>query len=150
MAKQKRNKKNKKRVNAKKSARIILKDRRLYQINEKWPYLNELRNFVFKISPPSFPKIESDLKRLGKIKLAIITGVFLDLKETRIDLMVVGDNIDFKRFANFIKKLEIEIGTELRYVVLGVNEFKYRRDMFDRFVLDILEYPSKRIIQNSL
>lgn len=157
MAKPKKRQKNKKRPRSKTHSFKACKgqsliSQRLYQVNEKWPCLNELRSFVLKLSPPSFPKIEKDLRRLGKIKLAVITGVFLDLKDTRVDLMVVGDNIDFKKFTNFIKKLESDMGTELRYVVLGVNEFKYRRDMFDRFVLDILEYPNRRVInrENSL
>lgn len=152
MAKPKKRQKNKKRPRFGIRKSQTLDSRKLYQINKKWPCLNELRSFVLKLSPPSFPRIEKDLRRLGKIKLAVITGVFLNLKDTRVDLMVVGDDIDFKRFMDFIKKLEGNMGTELRYVVLGVNEFKYRRDMFDRFVLDILEYPNRRVInrENSL
>ena len=117
-----------------------------YQLNKRWPYLNELKSFVLKISPPTFPKIEKDLYKLGKIKLAVVTGVFLNLKDTRVDLMVVGDDIDFKKFIDFIKKLEGDMGLELRYVVLGSDEFKYRYDMFDRFVHDILEYPHRKVI----
>jgi acylphosphatase len=155
MAKPRKKQKNKKRLRPKvkkfKTPQSqFLNNTKLYQVNEKWPCVNELRNFVLKLSPPSFPRIEKDLRRLGKIKLAIITGVLLNLKDTRVDLMVVGDDIDFKRFTDFIKKLEGDMGTELRYVVLGVNEFKYRRDMFDRFVLDILEYPNKKVINKKI
>ena len=119
---------------------------RLYQLNKRWPYLNELKSFVLKVSPPAFPKIEKDLYKLGRIKLAVVTGVFLNLKDTRVDLMVVGDDIDFKKFIDFIKKLEGDMGLELRYVVLGADEFKYRYDMFDRFVHDILEYPHRKVV----
>ncbi|MBI3631696.1 MAG: hypothetical protein HY219_02425 [Candidatus Staskawiczbacteria bacterium] len=117
-----------------------------YQLNLKWPYLAELKNLVFKISPPSFPKIEQGLRRLGQIKLAVVTGEFLNIANARVDLMVVGDNIDFKKFTDFIKKLENDLGMELRYVVLGVDEFKYRYGMFDRFVHDILEYPHRKVV----
>jgi|SRR3989338_1526617 len=119
---------------------------KLYQLNRRWPYLNELKSFVLKVSPPAFPKIEKDLRKLGKIKLAVVTGVFLNLKDARADLMVVGNDIDFKRFTDFIKKTESDMGIELRYVVLGVDEFKYRYDMFDRFIHDILEYPHRKVI----
>ena len=60
--------------------------------------------------------------------------------------MVVGDDIDFKKFISFIKTVEEELGTELRYVILGTDEFKYRYGMFDRFVHDILEYPHRKVI----
>jgi hypothetical protein len=119
---------------------------KLYQLNKRCSYLNELKNFVLRLAPPTFPRIEKDLYKLGRIKLAVVTGIFLNLKDTRVDLMVVGDGIDFKKFTDFIKKLEGDMGVELRYVVLGTDEFKYRHDMFDRFVLDILEYPNRRVI----
>ena len=119
---------------------------KLYQLNKNWPYLEELKNLVLKISPPSFPQMERRLAKLGRIKLAILTGVFLNIAGTRVDIMVVGDDIDFRRFSDFIKKLETDMGVELRYVVLGLNEFKYRFDMFDRFVRDILEYPHRKVI----
>lgn len=117
-----------------------------YQLNTRWPYFNELKNLVLKISPPSFPKIERGLARLGKIKLAVVTGVFLNLDNTRVDIMVVGDDLDFRKFGDFIKRTEDDLGAELRYVVLGVEEFRYRFNMFDRFVHDILEYPHRKVI----
>lgn len=121
-------------------------DKRIYKLNARWPYFNELKNLVLKIAPPSFEKIERQLTRLGRVKLAVITGVFLNIFDTRVDIMVVGDDIDFRKFGDFIKGLENDTGRELRYVVLGVEEFKYRINMFDRFVHDIMEYPHKKVI----
>ena len=118
----------------------------VYQINHTLPFFNELRNLVLKIAPPSFPVLEKNLKKVGRVKLAIITGTFLNLNDTRVDIMVVGDDIDPKHFNDFIKKLENSIGLELRYVVLGMEEFLYRYNMLDRFVHDILEYPHKKLI----
>ena len=118
----------------------------MYQINHNLTFLGELRNLVLKIAPPSFPVLEKNLKRVGRVRLAIITGTFLNLNDTRVDIMVVGDDIDPKRFNDFIKKLENSIGLELRYVVLGTEEFLYRYNMLDRFVHDILEYPHKKLI----
>lgn len=117
-----------------------------YQVNHALPFFNELRNLVLKISPPPFPNIERGLKKLGRVKLAVVTGALLNIPSARVDLMVVGDNIGYKNFGNFIKNLENDLGMELRYVVLGLNEFTYRYDMYDRFVHDILEYPHKKLI----
>ncbi|MEK9174485.1 MAG: hypothetical protein AAB725_00755 [Patescibacteria group bacterium] len=142
MAKRRKNK-------IKKNRRSFVKHRtfnKKYQLNLKWPYLGELKNLVLKISPPTFPKIEKKLIRMGKIKLAVVTGVFLSIPNTRVDIMVVGDDLDFRKFGDFIKDLETAMGVELRYVVLGTDEFKYRLGMFDRFVHDILEYPHRKVI----
>lgn len=119
---------------------------KLYRFNAELPFANELRNLVLKLSPPAFAHIERALKKIGRLKLAVLTGAFLSLENSRVDVLVVGDDIDFKKFNNFIKQLETQFGAELRYVVLGVDEFLYRHDMMDRFVFDILEAPHKKLI----
>mgnify|MGYP001599864477 CR=1 FL=1 len=129
----------------KNKSKVVIHEK-YYQLNSSWEYLEELKNLVLKISPPSFPKIEKGLGKVGKIRLGVITGVFLNIPNARADIMVVGDDIDFKKFISFIKTLEEEIGAELRYVILGTDEFKYRYGMFDRFVHDILEYPHRKVI----
>ena len=122
------------------------RESRLYRFNTELPFANELRNLVLKLSPPPFPHIEKELKKIGRLKLAVLSGVFLSLENSRVDVLVVGDDIDFKKFNNFIKQLETQFGAELRYVVLGAEEFLYRYDMMDRFVFDILESPHKKLI----
>lgn len=121
-------------------------DHKLYQVNKNLSFFEELRSLILRISPPSFPSLERSLRKIGRFKLAVVTGVFLNLSNTRVDLLVVGDDIDYRRFSDFIKNLENNMGVELRYVVLGLNEFLYRYGMFDRFVRDILEYPHKKLI----
>ena len=119
---------------------------RLYRFNTDLAFANELRHLVLKLSPPAFAHIEKALKKIGRLKLAVLTGVFLSLENSRVDVLVVGDDIDFKKFNNFVKQLETQFGAELRYVALGVDEFLYRHDMMDRFVFDILEAPHKKLI----
>ncbi len=119
---------------------------RVYRFNTEFPIANELRNLVLKLSPPAFAHIEKALKKVGRFKLAVLTGAFLNLEGGRVDVLVVGDDIDFKKFNNFIKQLETQFGVELRYVALGVEEFLYRYDMMDRFVFDILDSPHKKLI----
>src|SRR3989338_2973698 len=121
-------------------------DRRFYQVNKNLSFFEELRKLILRISPPSFPNLERSLRKIGRFKLVVVTGVFLNIPDTRVDLMVVGDDIDYRKFSDFIKNLENNMGVELRYVVLGLNEFLYRYGLFDRFVRDILEYPHKKLI----
>ncbi|MEK7078050.1 MAG: hypothetical protein AAB911_00600 [Patescibacteria group bacterium] len=117
-----------------------------YHFNAALPFFNELRNLVLKISPPSFPRLEKSIRKIGRLKLAVATGVFLNLNNSRIDLLLIGDDIDYKKLNNFIKNLEAEMGLELRYVIMGTDEFVYRYNMFDRFTRDVLEAPHKKIL----
>ena len=95
--------------------------------------------------PASFGRMEKRILSLGRIKLALVSGVFLN-KENIADLLIVGDDIDRRKFKNFLKSLEAEVGTQLVYAIMDREEFNYRRAMFDRFVRLMLEGPHEVLI----
>ena len=37
-----------------------------------------------------------------------------------------------------VKELEVELSKEINYTIMGTHEFKYRRDITDVFLYDIL------------
>ena len=119
---------------------------RTYLVNPEFDFYTELRTLVLKSSPASKKKILNRLKKLGGVKLAVLSGVFLNLENPRVDLMVVGDRMHKKRLTSFFRDLDAEVGKELDYVILTTKEFKYRYDMFDRFIRDILERPHDKLI----
>ncbi|NQV00607.1 MAG: hypothetical protein HQ537_00570 [Parcubacteria group bacterium] len=117
-----------------------------YFVNSDFDFYNELKTLVLKSSPTSKEKLLKRLKVLGRVKLAIISGVFINSDNSRVDLLVVGDGIKNKKLSSFLKDLEAEVGKEIDYVVFSTKDFVYRYDMFDRFLLDILEKPHEKII----
>jgi hypothetical protein len=120
--------------------------KRTYFINSHFDFYNELRTLVLKSSPASKEKILRRLKGLGRVKLAILAGVFINAENPRVDLLVVGDSLKKKRLNNFLKDLEADVGKEIDYVVLTTEDFKYRYKMFDRFIRDVLEKPHEKLI----
>jgi len=124
-----------------------IKDKhKVYFVNSNFDFYNELRTLVLKSNPASQEKILSRLKTLGRIKLAILAGIFLNVENSRVDLLVVGDNIKKRKLSNFLRDLEAEVGKEIDYVVFSSGDFNYRYDMFDRFIRDILEKPHEKLI----
>ena len=124
-----------------------VKDRRkAYFVNSNFDFYNELKTLVLKSNPASQEKILSRLKTLGRIKLAILAGIFLNAENSRVDLLVVGDNIKKRKLSNFLRNLEAEVGKEIDYVVFSSRDFNYRYDMFDRFIRDVLEKPHEKLI----
>ena len=117
-----------------------------YFVNTGFDFYGELRTLVLKSSPTSKKKMFNRLKGLGRIKLTILSGIFTNLDNSRVDLLVVGDNIKKKNFSNFLRDLEAEVGKEIDYVVLSGEEFNYRYNMFDRFLRDVLEKPHEKLI----
>ena len=122
------------------------KKKKLYSINPKFDFYGELKTLVLKSSPASKQKILKHLKTLGRINLAIISGVFVNTDNARVDIMIVGDHLKNNKLSAFIKDLEAEVGKEIDFVVLSTADFKYRYDMFDRFIKDVLEKPHEKLI----
>jgi hypothetical protein len=45
-----------------------------------------------------------------------------------------------------MSSLESEIGKEISFVLMTMEEFKYRLNMLDKFILEFLEGPHEEII----
>ncbi len=106
----------------------------------------DLQLLFLKATPMSRQKILQRIKSLGNIKLAVLSGIFINNENSRVDLLLIGDNIKKTRLSRAISWFESEIGKELNYVVLTSEEFRYRMDMYDRFLRDILESPHEKLI----
>ncbi|MBI2463000.1 MAG: hypothetical protein HYV65_02070 [Candidatus Spechtbacteria bacterium] len=121
---------------------------KFFSLNPSFVFYNELRNLVLKSSPASKKRIAERIKRLGRVKMAVLSGIFLkpERENLHTDIFIVGDDMSEKKVANFIRALEADVGTELLYSVLSSDEYFYRTKMFDRFLLDIFENPHEKII----
>lgn len=120
-----------------------------YTLNRDFEFVQELRDLILKSSPAEKEEITARLLKLGKIKLAVIAGVFLNKENpegTATDLFIVSDDLDRKKFNPFLRYLEAETGGEIRFVVMEKDEFMYRLSMFDRFVRVLLEGPHEKLI----
>ncbi len=117
-----------------------------YAVDPKFDFYKELRTLVLKSSPASKKKIVKRIRGLGRVNLAILSGIFMNTDNARVDLLIVGDGIKKNKTSSFFKDLEAETGKEIDYVVLSTNDFKYRYDMFDRFIRDVLEKPHEKLI----
>jgi len=112
-----------------------------YQLNEHFPYIEALKNFL---TITSLQPDESLLKRfntVGKIKLFIASGVFTQHWDSRIDLLIVGDDLNLDKIEAIIKVIESELGKEIAYSAFDLPDFEYRLGIHDRLVRDILDYP---------
>jgi hypothetical protein len=127
-------------------------DKSRYLLNSAFEYFQELRSLILKSSPQEKEKMTQKVSELGRVRLALISGIFLNDPETATqydmpaDLFIVGDDIDRKRLRNFLATLEAEVGGEVKLTIMDKEEFTYRYSMFDRFVRVILEGPHEKII----
>ncbi len=120
--------------------------KKYYSVNRDFDFYNELRTLVLKSSPASRKRILKRLRSLGRINLAVLSGIFVNTENARVDILIVGDNVKKKNLSSFLRDLEAEVGKEIDYVILSTEDFKYRYDMFDRFLRDVFERPHEKLI----
>jgi hypothetical protein len=122
------------------------KGKRYYATNTDFIFYPELKNLVVKSNTMPECRSLSRIKSLGKVKLALISGVFLNYPKGRADLLVVGDEMSRAKVKHLLESLEAEVGKEINYSLMGSDEFKYRTDMLDKFIMEFLEGPYEEII----
>lgn len=115
-------------------------------LSKTFVYSEQLKSLL--VSTDFFKKnqILNKFKNAGRIKLLIIAGIFIKDETSRIDIFIVGDGLKKGIIDNILRSFEAEAGKELRYAVLDTKEFKYRLEMYDKFVRDILDLPHETII----
>jgi len=113
-----------------------------YTLNADFEYLTVLQNLLLN-EPARAKDIYGRIRTAGTVKLIIVAGVFMGEWEGRLDVFVVGDRIKERVLRTRMRKLESEIGRDLRYALLGSEDFAYRLNMNDKLVRDIMDYPHR-------
>ena len=119
-----------------------------WQLDSSFPYINSIRDLLVDPSLLLREDLSARFKQIGKIKLMIVSGIFIGSEKSRADILIVGDKLKKNIIQQIVKSLESEIGKELDYVVLDSEEFKYRIDMYDKLVCDIMDLPHEKIVDN--
>ncbi len=91
--------------------------------------------------------LAKDFRALGKVEVALLTGQFTRDESAGIDILVVG-NITEAKVDKFMAELEQSEKKELRYTLLPLDNFRYRMEINDRFISNVLG-AKKQVIINT-
>lgn len=116
-----------------------------FTLNQHFIYLKQLQSLIIDTVLLNEGETVKRLAKAGKLKLIVVAGVFIQEWDSRADLLVVGDKIKEGPLKTVIRKIELELGRELRYASLETPDFQYRLSIGDRLVRDILDYPHQII-----
>jgi predicted transcriptional regulator len=123
-----------------------VKRKKFYSLNPAFPYKRELHNLI--VAANKYPHCQSlkKIRQLGDVRLALVGGVFQNYAKGKADLILVANNVPKKKVTKLIGNIEAEIGKEIQYMYMNSDEFKYRMEMVDRFLIDFFEGPHEEII----
>ncbi len=118
-----------------------------WYFNPSFKYGGEFEDLLVRSDSLNKEKILDNFKKVGRVKLVIISGVFIKNHDSRVDLLIVGDKMKKSKIEEGIRRLEAEIGAELVYAVFETKEFLYRLNMYDKLVRDIIDYPHEVLLE---
>ncbi len=79
----------------------------------------------------------AELKLLGNVEIAAFMGQFTRDETSGVDVLIVG-NVNRNALQKYVTELEEQEGKELRYTVFSLEEFRYRAQIKDRFITNVL------------
>lgn len=141
------------------SVGIIFSDtnnnRLYYEVDQKFEYYDPLKTIFgedkkaaktsISKSKTSTVSSESSLKTLGNVEAALYTGQFTRDESSGIDMLVVG-SLNQKSLQKFVTDLEAKEGKSIRYTYMTTSDFKYRKQIKDKFVTKILKAKKQVLI----
>lgn len=117
-----------------------------WKLNTQLSILPILKKLILNSEPLQKTEIANRFKKVGKVKLIITSGIFMQEDDSRVDLLIVGDNLNKGMIETTLRSVEAEMGKELSYAFFDTQEYKYRIGICDKFVRDVLDYPHQVVI----
>lgn len=117
-----------------------------FALEPKFPYLNAVKTLLITVSLHADDSLLKRFNNVGRIKLFIASGVFIQEWDTRADLLIVGDDLSLSKIESVISNIESEVGKEITYAAFETSEFEYRLGIHDKLVRDILDFPHTTLL----
>jgi hypothetical protein len=136
----------------KKGKKEVLKKKRVqgWFFRSDFRYKEALRDLVLDTEFVDLSALGKKLRSLGKMKLILASGVFIKDPTSRLDLLVVGDELRRQPIDTTVRLLEAEIGKELSYAVFDTADFLYRANMYDKLVRDVIDSPHEKVFDHGI
>jgi len=122
-------------------------NRLYYYLDPSYDFYEDLMSLVAKTTGMG-GDIRKNRVKLGKIKFAMLSGKLVRRKErgkNDVDLLIVGDVV-LPELASIVRQEEERRKTEINYTVMKQEEFLFRKERRDPFLLGILSKSRVMVI----
>ena len=117
-----------------------------YRLNGEFPHIQALKELLFDFQLVDKKELASRFKAVGRIKLFIVAGIFINDPKSRLDILVVGEAIKKPKAEKILEGISAEVGRDVVYSMMDVEEYESRIKMYDKFILDVIEMPNEKVI----
>ncbi|MBQ6449588.1 hypothetical protein IJJ08_01655 [bacterium] len=128
-------------MNLTKNGVLVTEDRgnrTYYRVNKAYPFFAELQQIVFKENGLG-KKIRRLRRKLGKLDYVVFTPAFFNRhpKSDDLDILVIGEVV-IPELEALIKEEEKKMGREINFAIFDANEFKFRKQRRDPFIMEVM------------
>lgn len=118
-----------------------------FEVNKNFILYPEIKALFVKAQILSSQKFISNLQKNFQPKLLVLTGFFTNFPEAHTDILIVG-RVKRPAFLKLMAELEKDLGHEINFTILDEKEFRYRQEIMDIFLYNILEGKKITLIDN--
>lgn len=126
-----------------------LNTKRYYYLNKKNLFQKDLLSLFNKGKLLVEKKFVDRIRSLGEVKYISLGGFFADDDKAKTDILIVGA-IDSAKAGGMFKRFEQQIGRPINYTIMDENEFHLRRDIADKFLIDIISNEKNILVVDKL
>ncbi len=110
--------------------------RKYYKINVNFPLLQEIKALMIRSHLLMEKTLHREIASIGNVEYLAFMGTFLGQKDP-VDLFIVG-TVDADKMQQLINKAERDMNVQINFTCLSPQEFAYRREITDRFLISVL------------
>ncbi len=111
--------------------------KKYYKVNPEFRLLKELTTLLLRAQALYEGRLDHEIPKLGDVRYLAFLGVFLGEKAP-VDVFIVG-TVNETQLKKLITEAENSLGYEINFTVMSLEDFRYRKDMTDKFLYSILE-----------
>lgn len=116
--------------------------KKYYYANKNFIFFEELQSMFVKMSS-SNDGIAEEVKKMGEIRLLVLSGLFVGQPTKSVDMLIVG-KMDKERLTQYLNN-EIKTTRPVKFSIINEEDYKYRLSCNDKFITEIISDPTNQI-----
>lgn len=120
--------------------------RKYYITNPDFPLLPEITSLIIKSQLMLEKHLDKEIQELGDVRFLAFLGMFIGKPKAPVDIFVVAEGFQTAKLRASVQEMEQDLGTEINFSVMTLEEYAYRKEMTDKFLYAILEAPKNVVV----
>lgn len=121
--------------------------KKYYHVNKDFIILEELRGIIVK-ALSSNDNIIEEIKKMGEIKLLVLSGLFVEQPTNTVDMLIVG-KVNKDRLAEYLNN-EVKTSRPVKFTIMSEEDYQYRLNCNDKFITEIINDETNQIPVKSI